>query len=164
VGTSGILWDNDMMFRGVSSIKIDEKGRVSIPSKYRSGLNAEGAASVVVTIDTDSPCLLLYPSLIWEDIERKLQALPSFDKAARRIQRLLIGHATDLEMDNSGRILLPPLLREYAGLDHMAMLVGQGNKFEIWSELNWQQGRAQWLEMSQGEQADLPDEVRSISL
>jgi MraZ protein len=108
---------------------------------------------------------LLYPLTEWEEIEKKLAALPSFNPTARRIQRLLIGHATDIEMDGQGRILLPPLLREYAGLKKRAVLVGQGKKFELWDEAQWEARRDQWLqEESETRDSDLPDEVKSISL
>lgn len=153
------------MYRGINAIKMDDKGRMSIPAKYRDALKAPDSTGIVVTIDTESPCLLLYPKAVWEEIETKLQALPSFDRAARRIQRLLIGHATDLELDNSGRILIPTPLREYAGLSQATVLVGQGNKFEIWSEVNWQNGRAEWLESARTDQEEaLPDQVRQLSL
>ena len=100
----------------------------------------------------------------WEEIENKLAALPSFNPAARRIQRLLIGHATETELDSHGRILLAPLLREYAGLNRQIMLVGQGKKFEIWDEEHWQKSRAQWLEEESGAGSNLPDEVKMLSL
>jgi len=81
----------------------------------------------------------------WEEIERKLVKLPSFNVQARRLQRLLIGHATEVELDGNGRILLPPLLREFASLDKAVVMIGQGNKFEIWDEAKWNARRAEWL-------------------
>lgn len=152
------------MFRGINGINIDTKGRIAMPTKYRDRLQLDSNGSVVLTIDTEERCLLLYPLPEWEEIERKLAALPSFNPAARRIQRLLIGHATDVEMDGQGRILLPPLLREYAGLNKRAVLVGQGKKFELWDEAHWTTSRDKWLEESNGSNSGLPDEVKSISL
>lgn len=152
------------MFRGITSAKIDPKGRIVMPTRYRDRL-LMGTNSVIVTIDTEDRCLLLYPMREWEEIETKLAALPSFNAAARRIQRLLIGHATDIEMDAQGRLLLPPLLREYANLSKKAVLVGQGKKFEIWDETHWEKCRDLWLEEeSNADEASLPDEVKSISL
>lgn len=152
------------MFRGITSAKIDPKGRIVMPTRYRDRL-LMGSNSVIVTIDTEDRCLLLYPMREWEEIETKLAALPSFNAAARRIQRLLIGHATDIEMDAQGRLLLPPLLREYANLSKKAVLVGQGKKFEIWDETHWTKCRDLWLEEeSNTDEATLPDEVKSISL
>ena len=148
------------MFRGITAINVDAKGRMAMPTRYREGLSQNNA--LVLTIDTEVTCLLLYPLAEWVVIEQKLESLPSFNPATRRIQRLLMGHATELEMDSNGRILLPPLLREYAGLDKRVMLVGQGKKFELWVEQQWQAGRQQWLDAQQG--IDLPVELQSISL
>lgn len=85
-------------------------------------------------------------------------------RAARRIQRLLIGHATETEFDSHGRILLPPLLREYAGLKKHAVMVGQGKKIEIWDDAHWQTRRNEWLSDESGSEDDLPDEVKKLSL
>ena len=153
------------MFRGINGVNIDAKGRIVMPTRYRERLQLDSKNSVVLTIDTEERCLLLYPLPEWEEIERKLSGLPSFNPAARRIQRLLIGHATDVEMDNQGRILLPPLLREYAGLNKRSVLLGQGKKFELWDEGHWEKSRGRWLEEeSKACDAALPDEVKSISL
>lgn len=153
------------MFRGITGLNIDVKGRMVMPTRYRERICDNSDRIVVVTIDTEEKCLLLYSLHEWELIERKLANLPSFNPAARRIQRLLIGHATDIEMDVQGRILLPPLLRDYAGLEKKAVLVGQGKKFEIWDEAHWDECRKRWLqEESEALEADLPDEVKSISL
>lgn len=153
------------MFRGINGINIDAKGRIVMPSRYRERLQLDSRNAIVLTIDTEEHCLLLYPLREWEEIEKKIAGLPSFNPAARRIQRLLIGHATDVEIDQQGRILLPPLLRDYAGLKKRAMLVGQGKKFEIWDEAQWEESRTRWLEEeSNADDADLPDEVKAISL
>jgi MraZ protein len=151
------------VFRGVSAVNMDVKGRFAIPTRYRERLQLDKKA-VVLTIDTEERCLLLYPIECWEEIEAKLAALPSFNPAARRIQRLLIGHATELEMDSHGRILLPPILREYAGLEKHSMLVGQGKKFEIWNDQHWEKRRNEWLEESIDTDIELPEELKNISL
>jgi MraZ protein len=152
------------MFRGINSITIDGKGRMGMPSRYRELLSVENKTHLVVTIDTEETCLLLYPVLEWQRIEESLQKLPSFNPVARRIQRLLIGHATDIEMDAQGRLLLPPELRQYALLQKQAVLIGQGNKFEIWDEGYWQVRRAKWLEEESQHQDELPLEMQSFSL
>jgi MraZ protein len=153
------------MFRGVNGINIDSKGRIVVPTRYRERLQEEGRGNIVMTIDTEERCLLLYPLSAWEEIEGKLAKLPSFNPHARRIQRLLIGHATEVEMDSHGRILLQPLLREYAGLNKSAVLVGQSNKFELWDEAHWQERRGQWLTEDSGSgSSGLPDEMKSLSL
>jgi MraZ protein len=153
------------MFRGVNAINIDAKGRIVMPTRYRERLLQENENQIIMTIDTDERCLLLYPLKAWEVIENKLAQLPSFNPQARRIQRLLIGHATEAELDSHGRILLAPLLREYAGLTKHAVLVGQGKKFELWDENHWQERRGQWLlDEASKDTADLPDEVKVLSL
>lgn len=136
-----------------------------MPTRYRDRLQLDSKSALVLTIDTEERCLLVYPQSEWELIEAKLATLPSFNQAARRIQRLLMGHATDVEMDNIGRILLPPMLREFAGLEKRAVLVGQGKKFELWDEAHWDKCRGRWLEEeSDSDGSILPEEVKSISL
>lgn len=148
------------MFRGINAITIDSKGRFAVPTRYRDSLGAQ----MVLTIDTEETCVLLYPAAEWQIIEDKLQSLPSFNAYARRIQRLLIGHATDVEIDNSGRVLLPQLLREYAHIDKKMVMIGQGNKFEIWDEQLWQQRREHWLAEETSLLESLPDEMKTFSL
>lgn len=153
------------MFRGINAITIDAKGRLSVPSRYREALCSDGQNALVVTIDTEETCLLLYPASEWQVIESSLQKLPSFNAAARRIQRLLIGHATDVEPDANARIVLPPVLRKYAQLDKKAVMIGQGNKFEVWDEQLWETRREQWLaEEASKEGSGLPDEMKNFSL
>jgi len=151
------------VFRGVNIIQLDEKGRLTIPTRYRELLqDAEG--TLVATIETEARCLLLYPLPDWEKIETKLEALPSFNRAARRIQRLLMGHATELELDNSGRVLLPQTLRDYAGLKKSVVLLGQGKKFELWDENVWQQAREGWLQDGLDSGGEVPNELENLSL
>src|SRR3990167_4921432 len=152
------------MFRGLSEAQIDSKGRITIPANYRTLMVEEASGSLVVTIDTEQRCLLLYPFPQWQVIEEKLEALPSFQPAARRIQRLLLGHATELELDRQGRILLPNLLRDHAELDKTVMLVGQGKKIEIWSEPLWEDARTTWLAESIGDEHGAPMELSGLSL
>ncbi len=152
------------MFRGINAIALDAKGRLSIPTRYRDLLSNAQTTHVVITIDTDAPCLLLYPMAEWEIIERKIAELPSFNPVARRIQRLLIGHATEIELDGNGRLLVPAVLRDYAGLQKEAMLVGQGRKFEIWSNERWQKSRDEWLASDLAAADEMPNELKNLSL
>lgn len=152
------------MFRGINLVNIDSKGRLAIPTRYRDDLQEMCSAKLILTIDTQASCLLLYPLPEWEQIEKKLQALPTFNAAARRIQRLLIGHASELEMDDNGRILLPALLRDHAKLSNKTMLVGQGKKFEIWAEDLWEMGRDKWLAEEAMNIETLPPEMLSLAL
>ena len=125
------------MFRGANAISLDAKGRLAMPSRYRDELVSRCAGQLIVTIDAIDPCLCVYTLAEWELIEAKLRELASFREENRRLQRLLIGNAVDLELDASGRFLVPPRLREYAKLDKRAMLVGQLNKFQLWDEDAW---------------------------
>lgn len=161
------MWEKSQrirMFRGINALSLDAKGRITVPMRYRSSLIQQEGGTVVITIDTEETCLLMYPLLEWQTIETNLQKLPSFNKATRRIQRLLIGHATELEIDTNGRLLLPPLLRDYANLNKQILLVGQGNKFEIWNELAWEEKRAEWLATETSLKDDLPEEMKNFSL
>ena len=151
------------MFRGVQHINMDAKGRLAMPARQREPLLSQCEGQIVVTIDTQTACLVVYPLPEWERIEREVQALPALKPAVKRFQRLVLGYATDIELDGSGRMLLPQSLREYARLDKKLVLVGQGNKLELWSEALWLAEREQALQDS-GPDAELPDELISLSL
>ena len=139
---------------------------MAMPSKYRERLMSQGDGQLVVTVDSvDSDyCLLLYPLPEWEDIERKLVRLPTLNKQVRRLKRLLMGHATDCELDSSGRVLVPPPLRKFAELDRRIVLIGLGNKFEIWNEDIWTRWRdAELAKSDDGNELELPAELESFS-
>ncbi|MBJ7537553.1 division/cell wall cluster transcriptional repressor MraZ [Marinomonas transparens] len=133
------------MFRGIHQVSVDAKGRMSLPARLRDELAQYEEDGVVVTIDPISRCLLLYPLTEWEQIQQKLDKLPTFQPQARRLQRLLVGHATDLEVDKAGRILLPGPLRDFARLDRKLTILGQGKKLEIWSQEEWEAQREDYL-------------------
>ncbi len=150
------------MFRGVNNVTLDAKGRLSIPTRYRAQLKDSCDAQMVMTVDRERS-LLLYPLPVWEDIERKLIKLPSLNKQARRLQRLLIGHATECELDGQGRVLVSPPLREFAGLEKKVVMIGQGNKFEIWNEQTWVLKRDIWFEEENEEDGELSPELEALS-
>jgi MraZ protein len=150
------------MFRGATKITLDDKGRMVIPTRYREQIMQLAQGKLVVTVDKDQ-CLLIYPLPEWELIERKLMALPSLNATARRLQRLMVGHATDLPLDGHGRVLLPPELREFARLERHGMLIGQGNRFELWDEVRWNERRDLWLK-NEDASTDLPSELESLSI
>lgn len=150
------------MFRGISQINLDAKGRIAMPARYRDALLESGANRLITTIDSDG-CLLIYPPAEWDRIEQGLMKLPSLQPQVRRLQRLLLGHATECEMDAQGRMLLPAPLREFAGLEKHAVLVGQGNKFELWNESTWNQQRASWIRDGGGE-AELNSVLEQFSI
>ncbi len=151
------------MFRGVNTLNLDAKGRFAIPTRYRERLKDCCASQLVITVDPNDHCLLIYPNPEWQEIERTVMKLPSFNKAARRLQRLLVGHATEVDMDAQGRVLLPPPLREFAQMDKHAVLIGQGNKFELWDEVRWNEQREDWLGADL-EELDLPADLETLSI
>ncbi len=151
------------MFRGVQHINMDAKGRLAMPARQREPLLAHCQGQIVVTIDTQVSCLVVYPLPEWERIEAEIQALPALNPAVKRFQRLMLGYASDLELDGNGRVLLPQPLREYANLDKKVVLVGQGNKLELWSEQLWLAERDQALADSSSE-AELPPELLNLTL
>lgn len=125
------------MFRGATSIHLDDKGRMAIPARYRTEIIEQHDGQMICTLDVRHPCLLLYGQSDWEKIESKLAKLSDFDPMQSRLKRVILGFATDVGLDKSGRILLSQELRERINLDKQIMLVGQLNKFEIWSKATW---------------------------
>ena len=117
---------------------------MAMPARYRDQLMACCGGKLIVTLDRDG-CLLIYPLPNWEVIENELMKLPSMNPAVRAIQRLLLGHATECELDGQGRLLIPGPLRQVAGLGRQIVLIGQGNKFELWDEAAWAAQREQWM-------------------
>ena len=152
-----------MIFRGINNLAVDTKGRMAMPARYRERLMETCGGRLVVTVDRDR-CLLVYPLAEWEVIEAKLVGLPSLNKQARLLQRLLIGHATEVELDSQGRILLPTMLREYAQLDKKVVLIGQGKKFEIWDDQIWTENQNAWLEDVNADDGDMPSALEDLSL
>lgn len=123
------------MFQGEASISIDDKGRMAIPTAYRETLAAVcGNRLVVVYNPFDAHCLWLFPAGEWERVRDQVNALSSFNPAHRELKRKLVGAATPLEPDGQHRILLPPSHRQAAGIEKRAVLLGLGDKFELWSE------------------------------
>ena len=133
-----------------------------MPTRYREQINELAQGKLVVTVDKDL-CLLIYPLPEWEQTQRDLMNLPSLDATSRWLQRLMVGHATDLLLDGHGRVLLPPELREFAKLGRHGMLIGQGNRFELWDEVRWNERRDAWL-ANADTPTDLPSELESLSL
>ena len=149
-----------IVFRGATKVTLDAKGRMAIPTRYRDRLATRCDGDIVITVDRDR-CLLIYPLPEWEELERKLVRLPSLHKVARRIVRIMVGYATEVEMDGSGRILVSRELRDFAGLNKQAILIGQGNKFELWDEDTWIEKRDAWL--AEEDDGDLPPDLQTIS-
>jgi MraZ protein len=166
VGTNGDRADGTgngagrpVVFRGVSELVLDAKGRLAVPARHRDALASYGAGRLIITADLGG-CLLIYPLVEWETIEADLMRLSSFDEKIRSVQRLFVGHADDVDIDAAGRILIPPALRRYAGLDKRVVLVGQGRKLELWDDVRWQAQIAQPISFAGG----LPRELEGLSL
>jgi MraZ protein len=145
------------MFRGENSVTLDAKGRLAVPSRYRERLREKAGGQLIVTVSRSDRCLLIYPMPEWLETERRLMALPSLDPANRRIQMLMVGHAMEVELDAQSRILIPPNLREYAGLTREAVLIGQGNRLELWDDAHWKERRAQWLQVDEASEPMSPE-------
>lgn len=150
------------MFRGIHSVNMDAKGRMAVPARFRELLCEASAGQLVVTIDPVERCLAIYPLTRWEEIQTQIEKLPSLNPQAKRMQRLFIGHACDCELDANGRFLLPAMLRGYAGLEKKLILLGQGQKIEVWSEDRWQQSFESML-ASADEMDELPDAMQHLS-
>ncbi|KLU16388.1 MULTISPECIES: division/cell wall cluster transcriptional repressor MraZ [Xenorhabdus] len=152
------------MFRGATLVNLDSKGRLTVPARYREMLNEVSTGQMVCTIDLHQPCLLLYTLPEWEIIEKKLSRLSSMNPAERRVQRLLLGHASECQMDSAGRLLLASTLRQHAGLTKEVMLVGQFNKFELWDEQVWYQQVQDDIAVEQSTQEPLSARLQDLSL
>lgn len=150
------------MFRGANKVTVDAKGRLAIPTRYRDRIAQRSDGQLIITVDRQ--CLLIYPLPDWEEIERKLVRLPSLNPQARRLQQFMVGYASDVALDSHGRVLLAKELREFAAIDRQALLIGQGNKFELWDEARWSQRIAEWLKDDQAGGSGLPPELESLSL
>jgi len=133
------------VFRGATKVTLDDKGRMVLPTRYRERFIERSGGQLIVTVDRSGECLVLYPLIDWEPVEKQIMALPALDHESRLLQRLIVGHATDLPLDGHGRILLTQELREFAGLQRQAMLLGQGNRCELWDETRWFERRDSWL-------------------
>lgn len=121
------------MFIGEYSHNIDDKGRLAIPSKFRAFLDT----GAVVARSLDNECLTLYPRKKWEEIAEKLANIPIGQKDARAFARVILSGATDIEFDKQGRVNLPDYLLKFAKFEKKAIVTGQYDKIEIWSENSW---------------------------
>lgn len=125
------------MFQGAAALSLDAKGRMAVPSRHRDVLAHAADGKLVLTAHPHR-CLLLYPAPDWEPIRAQILATSSLQSDSAKVRRLLVGFAEDLELDGAGRVLISPVLRQFAGLEKTIYLVGQGTHFEIWSEAGWQ--------------------------
>ena len=123
------------MFQGETAITIDDKGRLAIPTAYRELVARECGNRLVVTYSPfDDGCLYLYPHAVWEKLRDQVNALPRTQKKSRLLQLKLVGAAAFVEPDGNSRISIPPSQRNAVGIEKKAVLLGMGEKFELWSE------------------------------
>ncbi|MCL2829712.1 MAG: division/cell wall cluster transcriptional repressor MraZ [Betaproteobacteria bacterium] len=148
------------MFFGAAALNLDAKGRLAIPARHREALDSAASGSLVLTAHPER-CLLLYPAPVWAPIRDKVLALPDFEQQSALLKRLLVGFSREEEMDAAGRLLIAPELRQFAQLEKQIFLVGQGNRFEIWSDAGWQ--KQQEKVFAQGDQL-LPPSLGDLRL
>ena len=152
------------MFRGTNGITLDTKNRITVPTKYREELFSDCQGKMVCTVDLQNPCLLLYPLPEWEEIEFKLSNLSSTHPQERMVQQILLGNASDCDMDKNGRILINGPLIKHANLEKSVMLVGQFRKFEIWTESAWQAQMQKGISQIQSGELELTERLLDLSL
>jgi len=142
---------------------VDIKGRIALPKHQRDRLEKDGIRDLVVTVDLDG-CLAIYPAALWDEIESKIMALPPGNsRYVRLLQRLFVGFATDIELDTAGRMLVPTDLRERANIDRKVVLIGQGQKLELWDERTWDTDSKDWAKMiTEAEVGALPPGLAEI--
>lgn len=148
------------MFGGVSILAIDNKGRLAVPAKYREVLLRQYSPSLIVTLDSNDH-LLIYPEKNWFSVQEKLLKLPTGNPVLKAYQRLVLGHAETQNIDASGRLLLPSVLRELVELNKEVALVGMGNRFELWDLAKWQEQTQQALQIDRD---DLANNLGDFSL
>ena len=126
------------MFRGHFEHAIDDKGRTSLPARFRDVLSGPADPRLVVTPALGDPCLDVYPLGAWEALEQKLAQLNAFDPQVIEFRRFYVSAAVECELDKQGRILVPQSLREHAGLTKSVLWLGHGQKAELWSKEQWE--------------------------
>jgi len=162
-GDLGLFWAEKSMFRGISKLTVDAKGRLAMPKHHRDLLESEGITRLMVTVDP-SHCLLIYPMPDWLEIEEQLMSAPNADPRIRTMQRLFVGHASPVEFDVNGRILLPQALRDYAGIKKKAVMLGQGKKCELWSEESFESSAEMWPEeVGDVDLTSTPEAIQNLS-
>lgn len=147
------------MFRGLHDHTIDPKGRVSLPVRFRELLSGQGDDRLIITTAID-PCLVAYPIAEWTAFEERLSKLPQFDPNVLKLKRIYVAAATECPIDKQGRVMIPPELREYAGISKDVIFAGMVKTVELWSKERWQEnGR-----LSREEAADVGKALASLGL
>ena len=140
------------MFQGTSQLTLDGKGRLSVPSRHRDALAALAANQLTLT-KHHAGCLQVFPRGAWEDFRAKLMQLPMSADGWRRV---FLGSAADVELDSAARLLVPPELREAAGLDRDVLLIGMGQRLELWDKARYERHEAEVLA------SPMPDAIKDF--
>lgn len=151
------------MFRGATLVNLDSKGRLTVPTRYR-GMLSEESEGQMVLLSTFISHAYYFIHYLNGKLLKKLSQLSTMNPAERRVQRLLLGHASECQMDSAGRLLLANTLRQHAGLKKAVMLVGQINKFELWDEQTWYQQVQADIEAEQSANEPLSTRLQDLSL
>lgn len=147
------------MFRGRHEHTIDAKGRTSVPARYRDALEASGERRVVLTSALDN-CLVAYAPAEWAAFEERLEKLPQFDRAVQKLKRIYVSGAVECEIDDVGRIHIPPTLRDHAHLKREVLWAGAGRYAELWDKAEWQR----LFETTDDERRDIAARVSELGL
>jgi MraZ protein len=141
------------VFQGASSLSLDAKGRLSVPTRHRDVLAATAQGQLTVTKHPHG-CLMVFPRPEWEKFRERINALPM---SAQWWKRVFLGNAMDVDMDGTGRVLISPELREAAGIGRDTLLLGMGTHFELWDKATYEAQEAQAM------QGDMPDVFKDFS-
>ncbi len=125
------------MFLGTTTLTLDAKGRIAIPARFRAKLNEMCGGKLVISYNPMDKCLPIFPYDEWLDCMQKMDAVEDQSDQFAAYQRLIFSYSTEIDMDGSGRVLIPQLSRDEVGLKKDAVLIGHGKKFELWSEESW---------------------------
>ena len=130
------------MFQGASSLSLDAKGRLSVPTRHRDVLSATAAGQLTITKHPHG-CLMVFPRPEWEKFRERIAQLPM---SAQWWKRIFLGNAQDVDMDGTGRVLVSPELRQAAGLTRDVMLLGMGQHFELWDKTTYEAKEAEAMQ------------------
>ncbi|MBL8608751.1 MAG: division/cell wall cluster transcriptional repressor MraZ [Myxococcales bacterium] len=147
------------MFRGRYEHTIDAKGRTSLPARYRDVLGSLGEKRIILTSALD-PCLVAYTAPEWHAFEERLAKMPQFDRAVQKLKRIYVSGAVECDVDESGRILVPPTLREHAALTKDVVWAGSGKYAELWDKASWKKH----FDTTEDERADIAKRLAELGL
>lgn len=152
------------ILKGISSLNLDNKGRLAIPRRYHAHLTEKNGIALVLTLSPYERSLFLYAVIEWALIETKLSELSDSDRQVRQTKQMMLGYASGCQLDAQGRILIPKELRDYAELEKSVVVLGQGKKLQLWDERNWAQQKEQWLGSVGKGDGEAAEALKSLAL